>query len=171
MKLFELLKSEITKITLLEILYLSIFFNTSQVKRPPSRASSPPDSQQATSPLVGRDADLLKTLDYTFSLSSSRSSSGSQFQYLGNADVVGGLLQYVETKLKELQSFSGSDRPRVSARISSLSLLVHEARTRFILAQSSPRSSKTTSFMARMTASPTTLLTYCMRAGLRNISV
>jgi hypothetical protein len=194
-KLLEDIESDLTKVTMLEMLYLSVFTNTSKIKL--SERSGDRTSPIDIPPNIGHtelsvhESELLKAIEHTYTHPECVNTTP---QYLCGSALVGGLLELIEKCLQNLRR-SHSQIPNVEAnnggngslapgytldsnadvadakgiacRLNKMSQLVSEAHVRFTLVNSIPNSmtTKNTSFMARMTAAPTTLLTYCVRAG------
>lgn len=151
------MKSEVTKLTILEIIYLCIFVNTSQLKEKLTPDS--PRSDKTRKELPKQEHEFVKIVDH-----SSTSSTTSPFQYLAHPDLVGGLLNLLEDQIKAVDV--QSVQKDVAGRTEKLSKLITEAKTRFDLVKSNPQlSSVLNSFISCMTASPATLLTNCMREG------
>lgn len=149
-------KSDLTKLTLLEIIYLSIFVNTSHLKEAPPASTQ---SNKTKGDLSSEESSFLKLIDH----STSSANTTPSFQYLASPELVGGLLQLLQTHIKNITSSQTIPKDSVK-RVERLTKLITEANTRFELVTSIP-STPNTSFMSHMTAAPTTLLTNCMREG------
>lgn len=119
----------------------------------------------------------MKVINYAYT--QVRRADTSPQQYLGTPAVVGGLLQAIEECLQDLRQSRAQqssalkevqgDNVEIEQRSRLLARLIHEAQKRFTLVNSTPMTAKimpsSSTFMARMTAAPATLLTYCLRAG------
>ena len=168
MQLLRDVRSVTTRLSLLEVLYLSIFLDASHLRNAP-REMNPPHNRTE---YVLQEHQFMAALSHT----TVHHKLASSIRYLFPPALIGGLLDMIADCLQDIKSSCIGVNGKtlhagdVTHRLDTLSHLVHEARTRFELVAVTPDSStEINAFMAHMTASPATLLTTSMRAGDRTL--
>jgi hypothetical protein len=167
LQLLHNVRSVRTRLSLLEVLYLTIFMDTSHLR---SFDISSISLNNAQAPIphtehIVQEHKFMAILSHT----SVHHKLESSIRFMFPPTLIGGLLEIIADCLQDIRSTLDPKASHVhdtETRLGKLLRLVQEARTRFEIVAVIPRSSVDSyAFIAHMTATPATLLTSCMRAG------